>query len=61
MVDVETTPAFKAGTPRKLFTPPRNIFGLSTTRDLQRFLTAVPVEGWTPTLEVTLNCQSALR
>ncbi|MBP7570659.1 MAG: serine/threonine-protein kinase [Acidobacteria bacterium] len=60
VVDVQTDPAFKAGTPRRLFTPPRNVFGLSATRDLQRFLTAVPVEGWTPALQVTLNWQRAI-
>jgi serine/threonine protein kinase/Tol biopolymer transport system component len=54
-VDVQAGTSFKAGTLRKLFTPAPNVFGMSATRDVQRFLAAVAVEGWTPTVDVTLN------
>jgi hypothetical protein len=60
--DVETTPTFKAGTPRLLFTPRQDIAGLSVTRDLKRFLAAVPVEGAAPaSITVVLNWQAALK
>lgn len=61
-VDVETTPSFKAGTPRVLFKPPQDLAGLAATRDLQRFLAAVPVERAAPySITVILNWQAALK
>jgi Tol biopolymer transport system component len=60
-VDVETTPSFKAGTPRVLFTPRQDLAGIAATRDLQRFLAAVPVEGTVhPSITVVLNWQAML-
>ena len=61
-VDVETTPSFRAGTPRLLFTPRQDIAGIAATRDLKRFLAAVPVEGAAPpSITVMLNWQAALK
>jgi Tol biopolymer transport system component len=61
-VDVQTTPTFKAKTPRLLFTPRRDVLGLAATSDLQRFLAAVPVEGASPaSITVVLNWQAALK
>jgi hypothetical protein len=58
---VETTPTFKAGTPRILFTPRQDLAGITATSDLKRFLAAVPVEGAVPaSLQVTLNWHAAL-
>ena len=60
-VEVETTPTFKAGTPRMLFTPRYDLAGITATSDLKRFLAAVPVEGAAPaSLQVTLNWHAAL-
>jgi Tol biopolymer transport system component len=60
-VEVETTPTFKAGTPRILFTPRQDLAGITATSDLKRFLAAVPVEGAVPaSLQVTLNWHAAL-
>jgi Tol biopolymer transport system component len=60
--EVETTPSFKAGTPRLLFTPGQDVAGLAVTRDLKRFLAAVPVEGAAPaSITVVLNWQAALK
>ena len=61
-VDVQTTPAFKPGTPRLLFTPQGDLMGLAPTHDLKRFLAAVPVEGASPaSITVMLNWQAALK
>jgi serine/threonine protein kinase/Tol biopolymer transport system component len=61
-VDVQTTPTFKAGTPRVLFTPRGDLMGLAPSADLQRFLAAVPVEGASPaSVTVILNWQAALK
>jgi len=61
-VDVQTAPTFKAGTPRLLFTPRRDLAGIAATSDLKRFLAAVPVEGATPPgIMVTLNWHAALK
>jgi serine/threonine-protein kinase len=61
-VDVQTSPAFKAGTPRVLFTPRGDLLGLTATSDLKRFLAAVPVEGSAPaSITVILNWQAALK
>jgi Tol biopolymer transport system component len=58
---VETTPSFRAGTPRALFTPPQDLVGIAATRDLKRFLAAVQVAGAaSPNITVTLNWQVAL-
>jgi Tol biopolymer transport system component len=60
-VDVETTPTFRAGAPRLLFTPRPDISGLVATADLSRFLATVPAEGTAPaSITVTLNWQAAL-
>jgi Tol biopolymer transport system component len=60
-VDVQTTPTFKAGTPRLLFTPRGDLMGLTATSDLKRFLAAIPVEGASPaSITVMLNWQAAL-
>ncbi len=59
--DVETTPTFRAGTPRLLFTPRPDISGLVATADLSRFLATVPADGTAPaSITVTLNWQAAL-
>jgi len=47
-VDVQTGPAFRAGSPRLLFSPRQDIVGVSAAADLQRFLAAVPVQGSAP-------------
>ena len=61
-VDVETTPSFKAGTPRLLFTPQPDILGLTATSDLKRFLAAIPAEGAAPpSITIMLNWQAALK
>ena len=61
-VDVQTTPSFKAGTPRLLFTPRQDLAGIVATADLKRFLAAVPVEGSAPpSITVMLNWQAALK
>jgi Tol biopolymer transport system component len=61
ITDVETTPTFRAGTPRLLFTPRPDISGLVATADLSRFLATVPAEGSAPAnITVTLNWQAAL-
>ena len=58
---VETTPEFKVGTPKLLFTPRPDLTGLVATSDLKRFLAAVPVEGTAPaSVQLTLNWQAAL-
>ena len=60
-VDVETTPTFKAGRPRVLFTPRPDVSGLVATGDLSRFLATAPAEGAAPaSITVTLNWQAAL-
>jgi hypothetical protein len=60
-VDVQTTPTFKQGTPRVLFTPRQDIAGVTATGDLKRFLAAIPVEGASPpSIMVMLNWQAAL-
>jgi Tol biopolymer transport system component len=62
IVEVQTTPSFKAGTPRLLFTPRQDLLGIAATSDLKRFLAAVPVEGAAaPSITVTLNWQAALK
>jgi Tol biopolymer transport system component len=61
-VGVETTPSFRAGTPRTLFTPPQDFVGISATSDLKRFLATVQVAGAAPpSITVTLNWQAALK
>jgi hypothetical protein len=61
-VDVQTTPSFKLGSPRLLFTPRSDIPGMVASRDLKRFLAVVPVEGAAPpTITVILNWQEALK
>ena len=61
-VDVKTGLSFKAGTPRLLFAPRRDILGITATRDFSRFLTAVPVEGSSPpSITVTMNWEAALK
>jgi hypothetical protein len=45
-----------------LFKPRQDIAGVSATRDLKRFLAAVPVEGAAPpSITVMLNWQAALK
>jgi Tol biopolymer transport system component len=62
VVDVQTAPTFKAGTPRLLFTPRPGIMGIAATSDLKRFLAAVPVEGEAPpSITVVTNWQAALK
>jgi Tol biopolymer transport system component len=61
-VPIETTPSFKSGTPRLLFTPRQDIAGIAVTSDHARFLLAVPVEGAAPaSITVILNWQAALK
>ena len=61
-VDVETTPSFRAGTPRVLFTPPQDLVGIAATRDLKRFLATIQVAGAAPpSITVTLNWQAMLK
>jgi len=61
VVDVETTPTFRAGTPRVLFTPPLDVLGLAPAADLSRFLAMVPAEGAAQaSVTITLNWQAAL-
>jgi Tol biopolymer transport system component len=61
-VDVQTTPSFKAGNPRVLFTVRRDLAGITATSDLKRFLAAVPVEGATPPgITVVMNWQEVLK
>jgi Tol biopolymer transport system component len=61
-VDVQTAPTFKAGTPRLLFAPRPDLPGIAATRDLKRFLAAVPVEGAAPaSITVVMNWQQALK
>jgi Tol biopolymer transport system component len=61
-VDVQTSPSFKAGTPRLLFTPRQDLVGIAATADLKRFLAAVPVEGSAPpSITVMLNWQAGLK
>jgi len=60
--DVQTTPTFRAGTPRLLFTPRPDLLGIAATRDLKRFLTAVPVEGASPpSITVVMNWKAMLQ
>jgi Tol biopolymer transport system component len=60
--DVQTSPTFSAGTPRPLFSPRPDLLGIAPTRDLQRFLAAVPVEGAAPpSISVVMNWQAALK
>jgi eukaryotic-like serine/threonine-protein kinase len=62
VVDVQTAPAFKAGTPRLLFRPCPDNLGIAATSDLKRFLTAVPVDGEAPpSITVTMNWPAALK
>jgi Tol biopolymer transport system component len=61
VVDVATTPTFRAGTPRVLFTPRPDLSGLAVAADLSRFLATVPVAGTsTASITITLNWQAAL-
>jgi serine/threonine protein kinase/Tol biopolymer transport system component len=61
-VDVQTSPSFKAGAPRLLFTPRQDLMGIAATADLKRFLAAVPVEGSaSPSITVMLNWQTVLK
>jgi len=61
-VEVETTPTFKVGTPHMLFTAQPDIAGFHATRDLQRFLAAVPVEkAAPPSITVILNWRAGLK
>jgi Tol biopolymer transport system component len=61
-VAVETTPTFKAGAPRLLFTAGQNFMGITATSDLKRFLAAIPVEGAAPpSITIILNWQAALK
>jgi serine/threonine-protein kinase len=61
-VDVQTSPSFKAGTPRLLFSPRQDLVGITATSDLKRFLAAVPVEGSAPpSITVTMNWQTLLK
>ncbi len=61
-VEVETIPTFKVGTPRVLFTAQPDMAGLHATRDLQRFLAAVPIEkAAPPSITVILNWQAGLK
>jgi eukaryotic-like serine/threonine-protein kinase len=61
VVDVETKPTFKAGTPRVLFTPRPDLSGPVATADLSRFLATAPTEGATPaSITITLNWQAVL-
>jgi len=60
-VEVEAKKTFRAGAPRLLFTPPRELSGLVATADLSRFLATVPAEGSDPaSIKVTLNWQATL-
>jgi WD40 repeat protein len=60
--DVQTSPSFKTGTPRLLFTPRQDLAGIVATPDLKRFLTAVPVEGSAPpSITVTLDWHSGFK
>ncbi len=62
VVDVETSPTFKTGTPRILFTPRQDIIGLTATGDLQRFVAAVPADSEPPSsFTVVVDWQAALR
>ena len=61
-VGVETTPTFRAGKPRVLFTPRPDLVGIAATPDLKRFLAAIQVEGAAPpSITVTTNWQAALK
>jgi Tol biopolymer transport system component len=61
-VDVQTTPSFRVGTPRRLFTPRQDVAGITATSDLKRFLAAVPVKGSVPpNITVILNWQALLK
>lgn len=62
VVDVQTSPAFKTGPPRLLFSPRQDIMGIGATADLTRFLAAVPVPGSAPpSVTVIVNWQALLR
>jgi Tol biopolymer transport system component len=62
IVDVQTSPSFKAGTPRLLFRPRQDLAGIAATADLKRFLAAVPVEGSAlPGITVIVNWQTGLK
>ena len=61
-VDVQTTPSFRAGNPRVLFTARQDLAGITATSDFKRFLAAVPVEGATPPgITVVMNWQDVLK
>jgi Tol biopolymer transport system component len=61
-VDVQTTPSFKAGTPRVLFKPRQDLVGITGTRDFQRFLVSVPVGEASPSsITLQLNWPAALK
>ncbi len=61
-VEVQTSPTFKAGAPRLLFTPRADIRGLTATSDLKRFLAAVPVESSSAaSITILMNWQAALK
>jgi len=60
-VDVQTTPAFKAGAPRTLFKLRQDLAGFAATADLQRFLESVPVGEASPSsITLVLNWTAAL-
>ena len=58
-VSVQTSPVFKAGPPRLLFTPRADLLGLAATSDLKRFLAAEPVEGVASSITIIVNWQQA--
>jgi len=61
-VGVETTPSFRAGTPRVLFTPLQDLVGIGATSDLKRFLATIQVAGAAPpSITVMLNWQAMLK
>lgn len=59
-VDVETSPAFRAGTPRALFKLPQGFYGVTMTSDGQRFLAAAPESGRPAVFHLVTNWTAAL-
>jgi len=62
-VEISTSPAFRAGSPQPMFRVPTATASLTATRDLKRFLLAVPPgEPEKPEpITVVLNWESALK
>ena len=61
-VDITTEPVFQAGTPKRLFNGPTNLFYWDVSADGQRFLMPVPLGANSPApYRVVLNWTSTLK